>query len=48
MLQHYLSISKIAYIVYADGYRKHCYLVLANFMVNYKKQVFITKIKINM
>ena len=32
----------------ADSYKRCCYAVLAGFMVDYKKQVFITGIKANM
>ena len=35
-------------LVYADEYKKYCYLLLAGFMVDYEKQVFITSIKTNM
>ncbi len=35
-------------LVYADGYKKLCYPVLASFMIDYKEQVFITSIKANM
>ena len=34
-------------LVYTNGYKKCCYLVLASFIVNCKKQVFITSIKAN-
>ena len=35
-------------LVYADSYKRHCYPILASFMVDYKKQVFIIGIKVNM
>lgn len=35
-------------LMYTDNYKKHCYLILANLMVDCKKQVFITNIKFNM
>lgn len=34
-------------LVYVDSYKKYCYSVFASFIVNYKKQVSITDIKIN-
>lgn len=35
-------------LVYADGYKRHCYLVLAGFLLDYKEQVIITGIKSNL
>lgn len=35
-------------LIYKDGYKKYCYLVLIDLIVDYKKQVFIIGIKINM
>ena len=34
-------------LMYADGYKRRCYLVLVGLMVDYKEQVFITGIKTN-
>ena len=35
-------------LLYADSYKKRCYPILADFMIVYKEQVFITSIKANM
>lgn len=35
-------------LMFANGYKRRCYLVLAGFMVDYKEQVFIIDIKVNM
>lgn len=35
-------------LIFADGYNKCCYPVLTDFMIDYKEQVFITGIKVNM
>ena len=32
----------------ADGFKRHCYSILASLMVDYKEQVLITGIKANM
>ncbi len=34
--------------MYADGFKKRCYPILASLMVDYEKQVLITGIKANM
>ena len=34
-------------LIYTNGYQKHCYLVLSDFMINYKEQIFIIGIKTN-
>lgn len=34
-------------LVYANSYKKHCYFILINFIIDYKKQVFIINIKAN-
>lgn len=34
-------------LIYADGYKRYCYPILANLIVDYKKQVFIIGIKAN-
>ena len=34
--------------VYADGYKRRCYLILTSFIIDYKVQVLITDIKTNM
>ena len=34
--------------MYIDNYKRRCYLILANFIVDYKEQIFITGIKANM
>ena len=35
-------------LICTNGYKKHCYPILAGLMVDYKEQVFITGIKANM
>lgn len=35
-------------LAYADGYKKHCYLILVGFIVDYEKQIFIIGIQTNM
>ena len=35
-------------MVYGDGYKKRCYFILADFIVNCKEQVLIIGIKSNM
>ena len=35
-------------LVYLDGYKRYCYLILAGLMVDYEEQVFIIGIKANM
>lgn len=35
-------------LVYINGYKHYCYLVLANLMVDYEKQVLIANIETNM
>ena len=35
-------------LVYANGYKRRCYPILADFIVDYKEQVLITGIKANM
>ena len=35
-------------LICADGYKKRCYPLLAGLMVDFKEQVFITDIKVNM
>ena len=32
----------------ADGFKRHCYSVLAGLMVDYEEQVLITRVKANM
>ena len=34
--------------MYIDGYKKRCYLILADLIVDYKEQVLIIDIKANM
>lgn len=34
-------------LVYVDSYKQYCYFILASFIIDYKKQVFIIDIKIN-
>lgn len=34
-------------LVYIDGYKRCCYFILVDFIVNYEEQVFIIDIKIN-
>lgn len=33
--------------MYIDNYKKHCYLILADFILDYKEQIFVTGIKAN-
>lgn len=35
-------------LMYVNCYKKHCYLIQADFMIYYKEQVFIIIIEINM
>lgn len=35
-------------LVYVDSYKKFCYFILVDFMVNYKGQILIINIKANM
>lgn len=35
-------------LIYTNGYKYYCYLILACFIVDYKEQVFIIGIKANM
>lgn len=35
-------------MIYVDGLKRYYYLIFAGIIVDYKKQVFITKIKTNM
>ena len=35
-------------MIYADGFKRYCYLILAGIIVDYKEQVFIIGIKANM
>ena len=34
-------------LIYINGYKRYCYFILANFIINYNKQGFIIGIKIN-
>lgn len=34
-------------LIYTNSYKRYCYHILTNFMIDYKKQVFITGIKLN-
>ena len=34
-------------LMYTNSCKKHCYPILASFMIDYKKQVLITGIKTN-
>lgn len=33
-------------LVYANSYKRRCYLILADLMVDYKEKVLITNVKI--
>lgn len=35
-------------MIYTDGLKHYCYLILADIIVNFKEQVFITKIEANL
>lgn len=35
-------------LVYIDGYKKHCYSILISLTIDYKKQILIIGIKVNM
>lgn len=43
-----LEDKKSIELVYADGYKRGYYPILAGFIVDYKEQVFIISIKANM
>ena len=34
-------------LMYVNGYKKHCYLILTSLMMDYKEQILITGIKTN-
>ena len=34
-------------LIYVNDYKRHCYLILADFIVDYKEEVLITGIKVN-